>query len=721
MLWAIVRLPRLALACATLLSHGAAAADAPPDGISLSALREERGRIAHRQRRIIFNNDGCDCLYFPTNLPLTTENFLALRTTPLEGSQVGAIAYCTISSGFSFFTHRTDVGTIMDRQGSKFGILKGSRNIAREMIAAGTDCLQANIDFARRRGIEAFWSMRMNDTHDAAHRPDKPYLLFPPLKVQHPDWLVGEPVKRTPVGRWSSVDYARPEIRDLALAYIREVCLRYDVDGVELDYFRHPCFFKSVAMGGNASPEECAMMTTLMRNIRVMTEEAGLKRGRPILVAVRVPDSVEYDLGLGLDVERWLSEGLVDLLITTCYFRLNPWSYSVALGHRYNVPVYPCLSDSRIKGETRFRRSSVEAYRGEAVNAWAAGADGIHVFNLFNPKSKVFREVGDPETLRPLDKLFFVTVRDGDPSRFLADGKRHRKLDMLAPGHPIPITRRSPLRATIDVGDNLPSALKAGLEPAVTCHLEIPLARTPGQVRASFNGIPLEQGKIIKKGWLDYPIKPDILRRGGNIVEIALVAGTETPPDRWTLVFDGDRLPPKPWARDSGSPRTEEKLAYGALHIADRGTQSGDYHYWRYPWSADPQGPVAIEARVKVVSGSSYVIFSNGAASDRLGLWPDHIELWSDRKLRCDMDTTNGFHTYRIECGNRDIRVYVDGHLRIDGAGKFGARPSAGRNELCFGAANSPGVGEAWWDYVKARTDGLACNDAVVSISYGKK
>jgi len=29
---------------------------------------------------------------------------------------------------------------------------------------------------------------------------------------------------------------------------------------------------------------------------------------------------------MGLDVERWLGEGLVDILITTCYFRLSPWS-----------------------------------------------------------------------------------------------------------------------------------------------------------------------------------------------------------------------------------------------------------------------------------------------------------------------------------------------------------------------------------------------------------
>ena len=59
---------------------------------------------------------------------------------------------------------------------------------------------------------------------------------------------------------------------------------------------------------------------------RRMTEEAGLARGRPILVAMRVPDSVDYCRDMGFDLPRWLEEGLVDLLVTTCYFQLNPWS-----------------------------------------------------------------------------------------------------------------------------------------------------------------------------------------------------------------------------------------------------------------------------------------------------------------------------------------------------------------------------------------------------------
>jgi hypothetical protein len=223
--------------------------------MSLEDLRQARHQLAHRQRRVIMNNDGCDVLYFPASEKATVEGFLAKRTTPLAGTHVDAIAFCPTSSGFSYFTHNTKVGTVLTRAGYEFGLEPNTRNIAKELIDLGTDCLQAVVDFGHKHQMEVFWSMRMNDTHDAEHRPDKPYFLFPPLKSEHPEWLVGQPVKRTPYGRWSSVDYARPEIRELAFRYIEEVCRAYDVDGVELDFFRHLCYFKSTATGGTASDE----------------------------------------------------------------------------------------------------------------------------------------------------------------------------------------------------------------------------------------------------------------------------------------------------------------------------------------------------------------------------------------------------------------------------------------------------------------------------------
>ena len=167
-------------------------------------------------RQIIANNDGCDCLYFPKDKEVTVQHFLDMRTTDLADTQVDTIAYCTISSGFSHFTHNTRAGTLLSRQGSDYGLLPSMQNIAPQLAQQGTDVLKEVVQYGRKHTMEVFWSMRMNDTHDAAHTPHNPYFLFPQLKEEHPDWLVGDWKKRTPFGRWSSVDYALPEIRELA-------------------------------------------------------------------------------------------------------------------------------------------------------------------------------------------------------------------------------------------------------------------------------------------------------------------------------------------------------------------------------------------------------------------------------------------------------------------------------------------------------------------------
>ncbi len=712
-------LSRSIVALVTLALVGGFAFGQSARDMSLDDLRKKRSELAHRPRRVIMNNDGCDVLYFPQKEKTSVAGFLAKRTTPLADTHVDAIAFCPTSSGFSFFTHDTKVGALLTRHGHEFGIQPNARNIAKELIDQGTDCLQAVIDFGHLHDMEVFWSMRMNDTHDAAHHPDKPYLLFPPLKVEHPDWLVGDHVKRTPHGRWSSVDYARPEIRDLAFGYIDEACRNYDLDGIELDFFRHLCYFRNTAMGGVASDEERDMMTDLIRRVRKMTEEVGGERGRPILVAVRVPDSVRFCNDMGFDIECWLREGLIDMLITTCYFRLNPWEYSVELGHKYEVPVYPCLSDSRVRGETRFRRSSTESYRGRAMNAWTAGADGLHLFNHFNPNAQIWREIGDREALLTMDKLYFVNVRDGDPRSFLAKGREYRTVPVFGPSHPQLVTESQPAKLPIVIGENLAEVQRTGHKPEIKLHLEAPAIRKAEQLRVKLNGTELTDG-VLKDGWADYPVPLTAVRQGTNEVKIT-AEPSALGPDDWSVVYDGTKKPKRPWRRDRGSSRTPEEIVDDALFIADQGEVSGDYLYYRHPWGADPGGEAVVEARAKVKSGSSFIIVSNGESGERLGLWPDRIELFHHSKLRYQMDTTDDFHLYRMELEGLDLKVYVDGELRIDAPGVLKPRSGYSRNEVSFGAANSGMLGEAYWANVRARASGLACYDLAVSVSYEKE
>ena len=91
-----------------------------------------RKKAAHQERRIIFNNDGDDAVYECKEA--TPEALLECRTTALAGTQVDTIFYCTWCSGFSYFTHRTKIGSIFTCREDKL-----SNNRVAEFVERGTD------------------------------------------------------------------------------------------------------------------------------------------------------------------------------------------------------------------------------------------------------------------------------------------------------------------------------------------------------------------------------------------------------------------------------------------------------------------------------------------------------------------------------------------------------------------------------------------------------
>jgi hypothetical protein len=670
----------------------------------LTRLRELRRQAAHRRRRIIFNNDGDDVIY--TKKEPTAEALLALRTTPLLGSQVDSIFYSN-SLCFGQALHSSQVMEPFTCTEAMF-----ADNSLPQLMARGIDPIQAMVDFGHANGIEIFWDMRMNDTHDAMLDGYGPYLR-PKLKLDHPEFLVGSPDKQPPYGPWSSVNYAEPAVRDLAYRFFEEVCTRFDVDGIELDFLRHACFLKSVAEGGRASEAELDMMTDLVRQTRDMTERQGLRRGRPILIAIRVPDSVEYCRGIGLDVEKWLAEGLVDILIGSCYFQLNPWEYLVDLGHRHDVPVYPSLSESRVQGETRFSRNSLESYRARAMRAWIAGADGIYIFNYFNPNGAIWRELGDPESLQTKDKLYFVTVRNGSPDGYLAGGREYQHVPVLTPTNPWLVPQGEPVRVELPIGDDLASAIQAGLKPQVTCHLRLLGGRS---VQVALNGHALADPTVADQ-WLDFPVQPERLAKGVN--RLALSAPLEPAAgDAWTTVYEGPELPALPWQRMGFGEGCVAEMQDGKLLIADRSTAGGSYAFFQCPCYIRPEDETMIEARLRVLSGWSSVEVENGVSGEEIQFYPDMVKA-RYCGLSYAMDTAGAFHTYRIVIRQDTFQVFVDGELRLDGTGKLTHPAYNGRSGVMFGAANSPSLGEALWESVRIRNRALTLLDLALSIRYG--
>ncbi|NQT53559.1 hypothetical protein HQ576_15995, partial [bacterium] len=305
----------------------------------------------------------------------------------------------------------------------------------------------------------------------------------------------------------------------------------YDVDGIELDFFRHPVYFSNPAWGKDATQADRDKMTALIRRIRRMTERVGQTRGRPILVGVRVPDSVGYCRAMGLDIERWLADGLVDLMAVSGYFRLNPWETSVALGHKHGVPVYPCLSETRMAGEARKVRASVACYRGRATNAWQSGADGVYLFNSFNPRSLLWRELGDPATLETLDRVYCVGARGVKVANsWMANAeKRFLQRPSLSPERPIVLGAAKAASVELRVGDALSARKADAPAPKVTLQLRVSKLADPSALRVAVNGKAVRQSGG-KGEWLDYAVAPAIVRQGANRIEVALAAGSRAAP-----------------------------------------------------------------------------------------------------------------------------------------------------------------------------------------------
>ena len=364
--------------------------------VETDAMKQARKEAAHRKRRIIMNNDGNDARGIRQGEAKTPESFLARRSTALIGSQVDAIFYCT--GVFNLYTHKSDE-TELRGHGDREQV-----DWAWELTRQGTDSLTVMTGFGHQNRMEVFWSMRMNDTHDSGDKA-----LLCKWKQDHPDYLMGKKGDKFPHGggRWSAVNYGLPEVREKVFRILKDVASRYDVDGLELDFYRHPVYFKPQMTGDPATQEHCDMMTDLLRRVRAMSVDVAAKRGRPLLIAVRIPDSEGFSKGIGLDVERWLKDDLVDIITGTCYFHFEPWENFVALGHKYNVPSYACLSGSRVVSASDPERSdegTTALWHGEAAAAWRAGVDGIYTFNRFNPADPLFRTLGSPDTLTKLEK-----------------------------------------------------------------------------------------------------------------------------------------------------------------------------------------------------------------------------------------------------------------------------------------------------------------------------
>ena len=280
------------------------------------------------------------------------------------------------------------------------------------LIKEGDDPPKIVVPAAKERGVDIFYSLRLNDCHDSFGHER----LSPTFKVEHPEWTVGAGHPEVHPSVHRNLNFAVSEVHDLKFAVIEEIFRKYDFDGLEIDFLRSPPYF----IPGEAS-KNAYLLTQFLSRVREHLNRRGEARGRPIPLAVRVNPTLEACQLDGFDIPTWVEERLVDSLSlgsgnTDCDVEAFK-----TLTDGTGILVYPCVYGWPSGYNIIFGfEDSEPMLRALAANYWGQGADGIYTFNWnahsyvhrpdknsqFAPQIQLLREIDAPKAMRGKDKLY---------------------------------------------------------------------------------------------------------------------------------------------------------------------------------------------------------------------------------------------------------------------------------------------------------------------------
>ncbi len=430
-----------------------------------SQVKQERMKAVARRRRIIYNDDLYELDREDADTP---QGFLKGRLRPLPDTQVDTISFSVIEADAPMYDSKVQPIYGEDAHGVDPPYWPNVGPNIKALAKQGYCPNQIITDFAHEHGMESWAHMRMNDVHDCFLEG---WLSL--WKKEHRELLVDTDGMLSDKKLYvTAKDMTHEVCRQRKLEIFEEVAGRYDIDGFEIDYIRHPVQFGPTMRGEPVTQQQVQIMTSLMREIRDLTDQAASRRGRAIINAVRVPDTIAKSRNIGLDIEQWLEQDLVDILILGggyAHFTLDLQEL-VELARPYGVPVYPCLSIG--KGPPLFKARAL------ASRWYQMGANGIYTWNFGTPfeyktgeeledvrrqSYACLYEIGDPKALAGKDKLYQT------------DGPVNHHYHFIAGDPPLPRVLKpgSPQEIALRIGDDVEAAARADNILSLLLELEL--------------------------------------------------------------------------------------------------------------------------------------------------------------------------------------------------------------------------------------------------------
>ena len=362
--------------------------------------------------KIIYNWDGAPQGY--SEYPQSMEQFLEKTYAVMKNTQVGAHFWSIEEIDF-LEAKKGNIPIETSKMYQSASEYTGYENRL-AMYERGEDPHEAMIERGHKLGIDVYASIRMNDNHFSGMQPDEmddsKHQELSGFRREHPEYLIGD---RTSEWFALSYDFSIAAVRQHRFDSIKEICELYDWDGVELDWQRHAFHFDE-----DYGYRFRYTLTDLQRAVRKLTDEISKKRGKPFYLAARVNGYVEMCNNIGYDIETWVNEGLVDILIpaggadTETEAEVDKFK-EICKGT--DVVVYPGfdsgVSEMPAYAEGAYLKDQMRT-RGLASRHFAKGADGIYVFNWHangETRRDLLSTIGSTETLKATDKVYAATRR----------------------------------------------------------------------------------------------------------------------------------------------------------------------------------------------------------------------------------------------------------------------------------------------------------------------
>ena len=491
--------------------------------------------------RIIFTDDAW---LFSSDPPVSAAD---LREK-VVGSYTGTGGALWWSTGdHDVFHFETEIGEIFGRES---GSLEGLEDLYSFVHSAGDDDaypkvaanvaaitaeaggpLTALLALSQEAGLPFFPRVRMNSHYVV----DPRHPAYGNYRRRHPERLITRPGEEFPEGTLeygigTGLDYAQSANRDYMASIACECFERFDVDGIELDFMRHPAFFRIEEGYAN---RHC--VTEMIAGIRQRMSAVAAERQRQILLAVRVPPTIADSTRIGLDVARWIADGLVDIVVVGGGFISfeTPVDEFVRAAEGSDCLVYGCIEATRHSDDRHLRAL---AYR------WLNdGADGIYFYNFYTRapewNRRIAAELTDIERLRRLDKQYELSAT-GQP--FGSSG--HSSAFWLAqPLTQVPVRLEPNCEGAgpvlqVRVEDDLGTASAAGELGPCKLALRLKELGEADSLAVSLNGVPLDwrDAEVARDGWtqigaaslfwLSFPAEPVETHVEGVGVEFAVTA-----------------------------------------------------------------------------------------------------------------------------------------------------------------------------------------------------